>query len=201
MFTKKENSQNFSHLDSSSTDLEVGFFEWNIQEDGIILSPYFAEKLSFKTISTIQSYSAWTKLIHPENVKYFKYSFETSLTKEKPYISLECRQLGRDKKWYWFNICGKVIRFNSKGNPVHVAGTCVDITKYKEDMINISQTKLLISEINRIKNTKKDNDSLLPICTEALKSFNKLAKSSNSILLLSTPESLSTDVKNQLPIS
>ena len=169
MFTKKENSQNFSHLDSSSTDLEVGFFEWNIQEDGIILSPYFAEKLSFKTISTIQSYSAWTKLIHPENVKYFKYSFETSLTKEKPYISLECRQLGRDKKWYWFNICGKVIRFNSKGNPVHVAGTCVDITKHKEDMINISQTKLLISEINRIKNTKKDSNSF----------FRKRIRSSN----------------------
>lgn len=201
MFTKKENSQNFSHLDSSSADLEAGFFEWNIQEDGIILSPYFAEKLSFKTISTIQSYSAWTKLIHPENVKYFKDSFEKSLTKEKPYISLECRQLGRDKKWYWFNICGKVIRFNSEGNPVHVAGTCIDITKYKEDMVNIFQTKLLISEINHIKNSKKDNDSLLPICTEALKSFNKLARSSSSILLLSTPESLSTDVKNQLPIS
>ncbi|MBY0462126.1 MAG: PAS domain-containing protein [Alphaproteobacteria bacterium] len=201
MFTKKENSEDISPQNLFSSVLEAGFFEWNIQKDEVILSSYFSEKLSFKTIYTIQHYHEWISLIHPDDVQYFKYSFEKALTKEKPYITFECRQLGRDQKWHWFNIWGKAIGFSSEDIPVHVAGTCVDITKYREDMINASQTQLLISEINHIKNSKKDNNSLLPICTEVLKSFNKLVKSSNSILLLSPSENLRNGIKNHLPTS
>ncbi len=157
-----------------------------------------AEKLSFKTISTIQNYSSWLKLIHPKDIELFENYLKENVTKDNPYISLEWRQLGRDKKWHWFGVRGKVTQFDSNDAPIHSFGICIEISKYKENITNSTQAQLLISELNHINNSQKNNGSLESICTEVLKSFNKLTKSSNSVLLFSTFENLTANLKNKL---
>ncbi len=175
-----------------------GFVEWDVVNDSIEVCSYLSDTLAFQTKETIQTYSAYRNLTHPDDIAPIELLAKKIKEKKEQYIVVESRKLCRDGTWRWFSMRGKIIKRDENGNPVHAIGTLTDITNFKEKDIQFKEMTLLSSEINHIKNSNKkcENECQIKnaffkqtcketlIYSEILRSINKMTNCSNSIFIL-----------------
>lgn len=110
----------------------VGTWEWNIKENKTIYSDRWAGMLGY-TLEELApiSFKTWTDLTHPEDLIYANSLLEKHFKKELDYYDLEIRMRHKNGNWIWILDRGKVMRWDSKGNPELMAGTHMDITHSK----------------------------------------------------------------------
>ncbi|MES2252642.1 MAG: ATP-binding protein [Pseudomonadota bacterium] len=189
-----------NHTSINENFIPFGFIEWDVPTDTITLCPYLAELLAFQTKESIQTYSAYRQLTHPDDIEPIERLTKEIRDRKETYIVVESRKLCRDGTWRWFSLRGKIIKKDTAGNPLHAMGTCTDITTYKEKKLKLKNIELIFSEIEYIKkcNQKCTDECNLSnilqkelcagtfICTEIVRSLEKITNSTNAIFLFSS---------------
>ncbi|HNX18414.1 MAG TPA: PAS domain-containing protein [Methanoregula sp.] len=99
-----------------STSKIIAIGEWFLQTLG-----YDAEKENF-TLDTL------LPLIHPDDITRLKAAFYDRVINGQPFFEYELRMLCRNQTWKQLFIRGKVIEWDSDGQPAHITGTVNDIS-------------------------------------------------------------------------
>ncbi len=72
-------------------------------------------------------WNSWTHWVHPEDLPAAKAEMKRHLGGQIPFFEAEYRARHKDGRYIWVSSRGKVVQTNTKGEPVKVVGTLMDI--------------------------------------------------------------------------
>ncbi len=120
-------------LNSIIEGTRLGTWEWNIQTGEIVINDRWANMLGYDLAELEPiSIQTWTDLMHPDDFKRSEELLERHFKGEINFYDIECRLRRKNGSWLWVHDRGKVIDWDSQGNPLMMYGTHSDINKKKE---------------------------------------------------------------------
>jgi len=138
-----------------------GYWDWDIPGEYEYMSPSLKKMLGYEDHEVPNTPAWWQDNIHPDDLKKVLESFDEHIkTKgESPYDN-EVRYTHKNGETVWVICRGKVIEWDSKGQPLRMVGSHVDITalKKQEEKLKVSErnfkrlyneTPLMLHTINR----------------------------------------------------
>jgi len=106
-----------------------GYWDWNIKEGYEYLSPGFKSQLGYAEDEMENHPSAWQDLIFEEDLALTFEEVEKHFKSKGEYpFAVTARYNHKDGHVVTILCRGKVIEWDSEGNPVRMVGTHVDIT-------------------------------------------------------------------------
>ncbi|MBP7461899.1 MAG: PAS domain S-box protein [Candidatus Delongbacteria bacterium] len=110
----------------------LGTWEWNIKTGQTILNERWAQIAGY-TLAELQpvNIETWTKLTNPDDLRKSNQLLQKHFRRETEYYEFESRIKHKNGHWVWVLDRGKVIEWDTEGNPVRMFGTHADITYQK----------------------------------------------------------------------
>ncbi|RYZ02700.1 MAG: PAS domain S-box protein [Myxococcales bacterium] len=105
---------------------KVGFYDWNITEDSVTLSPQMRADWGTDEEARSWSLAQLVELIHPSDRQRVEQRIASAMRQREEY-QLEYRVARPDGKIIWVEVRGKV-HFAADGRPVRFFGTSIDIS-------------------------------------------------------------------------
>lgn len=123
----------------------VGFWDWHIPFDHLQLNERWAEMMGY-TLSELNPITGATRIqnVHPDDLLNCAKQLHAHWHGEVDRYLMEMRIKHRDGRWLWALDTGKVVEWDSNGQPVRMVGTRIDTTEQKtsQEHIKISQHQL-----------------------------------------------------------
>jgi len=109
-----------------------GLWDWNMLTGECFCSPAYFEMLGYgpQGFEVNDVNTAWFNLIHPDDKVEILALHKDSATSDKPF-SKEYRLRCKDGRYKWVLDKGQVVERNSKGDPIRMIGSYVDIDDLK----------------------------------------------------------------------
>lgn len=108
-----------------------GVWDWDIANDNMWFSPRWKALLGYGEDEFPNLYSAWRKVLHPDDWPWVQATLDAYLTRRAEAYSVECRIRHKDGSWRWILSRGKA-RFDAEGRPLRMIGTHTDVTTWRE---------------------------------------------------------------------
>lgn len=108
-----------------------GMWDWDMVDDRVYFSPRYLAMLGYQDGAFPTCYAAWRTLVHPEDLPALTWIIEDYRQNKIDRHELELRLLTNTGEWLWVLSRGKVTQRDSRGNPVRMVGTHVNITDRK----------------------------------------------------------------------
>lgn len=115
-------AQDAAQLGVWDLDLQTGELDWDEQ---------IWKQLDYDKPAFPLTQQAWLSTIHPDDLPQVQQLLETSLRSRKPFL-LEYRSRTAAGQWQWIQSRGQVVRWDSQGHPLRLAGTSLNIHEYRE---------------------------------------------------------------------
>ncbi|MCX6968401.1 MAG: PAS domain S-box protein, partial [Verrucomicrobia bacterium] len=106
---------------------QVGVFDWDIRSGKVVWSPELEKLAGLEVGSFEQTYEAWAKHVHPEDVARLTPFFHDWIASERENASWEFRLLPPDGQWRWIEAWGQMVR-DSSGQALRVIAANRDVT-------------------------------------------------------------------------
>jgi two-component system sensor kinase FixL len=181
--------QNTRKLSVNENFQPFGFVQWDVVNNTVEICSYLANTLAFQTKETIQTYSAYRNLTHPDDIAHIELLAKKIREGKELYIVVESRKLCRDGTWRWFSTRGKTVRRDKNESPVRAISTLTDITNFKEKETQLKEMTLLSSEISKIKKSSgeyKETFQESSIYSKIITSLEKITNCTNSLFILAS---------------
>ncbi|MCB1876527.1 MAG: response regulator [Chromatiales bacterium] len=108
-----------------------GLWDIDLRARTVFVSPRCAAMLHYQTGKTPVTLEAWSKLVHPDDLKDLRASALDHLCGRRATIVAETRLLTCDGQWCWAMLRGKVVERDEQGKALRLVGTQTDITDRK----------------------------------------------------------------------
>jgi PAS domain S-box-containing protein len=126
-----------------------GWWDWDIVNDQLYLSPRWWSMLGYTTGELENSHQVWQNLIHPEDVDQVNRVLHQSLFNPDQEISeVEYRLRHKDGHYVPVLARGYTLR-NDLGQPVRNSGTNTDLTLLKQKEYSLEQALNALQELNQ----------------------------------------------------
>jgi PAS domain S-box-containing protein len=114
-----------------------GIWDWNLTTNEAYFSPRWKSMLGYQDHEVQNHFSAWERLLHPDDRPRALARLQTCLAGETPNFELEHRLRHKDGTFRWILARGVALR-DAGGKPVRMAGSHVDMTDRKraEEQLN-----------------------------------------------------------------
>ncbi|ACS93596.1 PAS/PAC sensor signal transduction histidine kinase [Teredinibacter turnerae T7901] len=147
-----------TYLDTSSD----GFWDWYIQEDYEYMSPRFWEILGFDAHEKPHKPSAWQDLIFPDDLNIALNNFHQHIeTRGEHPFDQEVRYRHKYGSTVHIICRGRVVEWDSAGNPIRMVGTHTDVTQLRENQEKLEEAlrfqKLLLAANSDLIFVKDEN--------------------------------------------
>ena len=119
----------------------VGDWEWEIRSGRVQWSPEVEDMHGFARGAFPGTFEAWRATVHPEDLERVQAQISASLESRSEY-DIEYRTLRPDGNSYWIAGRGSVA-YSDSGEPLHMAGMCMDITARKRTEEALRKTEKL----------------------------------------------------------
>lgn len=119
----------------------MGLWDWNIATGEVYFNSRWKTMLGYELDEIENSFAAWEKLVHPEDLEPTKAALNAHLEGKDPTYEKEFRMLTKSGEWKWILTQAKVMERDASGNPLRMTGTHIDISDRKQ-----SEAALLLSE-------------------------------------------------------
>jgi len=153
----KEDAARARLLEAERTELvmestSVALWDWDISNDEIRLSERWAEIIGY-TLEQLQpvGFENWKALIHPEDRQCLENLLEQHYSGEIERYICEYRMLHKDDHYVWVLDSGKVVQWDTSGQPHRMLGTHLDITERKIAEFDLLQAKDEAESANKAK--------------------------------------------------
>jgi PAS domain S-box-containing protein len=135
--------ETLERLELALTGGHLGYWDWNVPDDYLIISPYWSDVLGYSLDETKPQIDSWKSLLHPEDMHQVLEAFNANLEGRIPAYVAEYRLLTKSGEWKWVNARGKVVERDVHGRPLRMAGIFVDITTRKraEQALHVSEQR------------------------------------------------------------
>ena len=176
---------NESHVRFILHSARVGTWDWDISTGRMHWSDNLEELHGRQPGSFPGTYESAFKDVYPDDLEIINSAIADALKGSGDY-QVEYRIVHPDGSIYWLEEKGQVIK-DAEGNPVRMAGICMDITERKkaEEALRISEM-LLRSKADELAVAHRQKDEFLAMLAHELR--NPLAPISNAVQLLKMQE-------------
>ena len=121
---------------------ELGFWDWDIAAGKVDRNERWAVMLGYTQAELQQTTRQWTDFIHPEDRERAWDSIKAVIEGRTNVHRLEYRMLHKDGSIRWILDQASVMQRDADGKPVRMCGTHTDITRRKQDELELVQHRL-----------------------------------------------------------
>jgi len=123
--------ENEARIKLAMESTQEGVFDWHITTDKLIVDELIMDQFGIAPMGIAQSVSNIRKLVHPDDTKLFRSSFEKFVEgKMKSLHRVEVRLENKQGEYNWVSISGKVVEWD-KDQPTRYLGTISNIQDKK----------------------------------------------------------------------
>ncbi len=119
----------------------MGLWDWNLATGEVYFNSRWKTMLGYEVEEVENSFPAWERLVHPEDLPSAKAALNAHLQNKIPTYEVEFRMLTKSGEWKWILAQAKVMERDDAGNPLRMTGTHIDISDRKQ-----AQSALQFSE-------------------------------------------------------
>jgi len=181
-----------------------GIWDWNIATGEMIYSQSWATMLGYELESLQPNQSTWQTLVHPDDYQPSQALVQAHLRQESHNYETEVRLRHHNGHYIWVLDRGKVIEWDTQGNPVRMAGTHRDITARKEAELAL-EIRNRLAAIFLTKEGPGVIPSILKQVCEATDSpagiFGTLTQDGSLTVNTTLPPSMPEGARNELALS
>jgi PAS domain S-box-containing protein len=109
-----------------------GLYDLNVQTGDAIVSPAYAEMLGYDPDEFQETNANWRDRLHPDDVGVVYQAYEDYIAGALETYRVEFRQRTKSGDWKWILSIGKIVAWDSDGQPLRMLGTHTDITDRKQ---------------------------------------------------------------------
>lgn len=136
-----------------------GYWDWKIKENYEYMSPRFWEMFGYKPEEKTHNPIEWQKIIHPDDAeRALKLYEEHAKSKGKIPYELYVRYYHKNGSIVNIFCRGKIIEWDSDGEPIRIVGVHTDVTKFKKQTIELERYR---TELEISKKTLESRTSLI----------------------------------------
>ena len=118
---------------------QLGYWDWNLQDDSLQVSDRWLEMLGLDPAITPGTMDLWRSLVHPEDVPKLQHIIQTVLNHPQgTTFDVTIRARHAQGHSIWILDKGAVFARLPDGRPLRVVGTHLDITQQKEAELQIA---------------------------------------------------------------
>lgn len=112
---------------------EAGYWDWNIPDDQLFISPRFLSLLGYAAGELAPKPETWFALIHPEDRPRFHAAYDAHVnSRGQKIFGVEVRYLKKDGVVIWVRSRGQVTEWTVDHRPLRMIGVHQDITDLRE---------------------------------------------------------------------
>ncbi len=119
----------------------MGMWDWDIEKGTIIIDDNWKAIVNWHGSGYQITVEEFTANIHPDDRKLFKLSIEECLNGDCNFYDESYRFSIGDDRWVWLRNVGRVMGWNTKGNPVRIMGVTQNITERRNMEMNLAREK------------------------------------------------------------
>lgn len=115
------------------TSANEGIFDVNLLTNEVIVNNIYAQLLGYDPNTFHETVFSWLDRMHPDDrdrVNQLFLNYSSGLSND---YHVEFRQKTASSKWIWILSVGKIVEFNSTGQPSRMLGTFTDISEIKNE--------------------------------------------------------------------
>jgi PAS domain S-box-containing protein len=137
----QESSRNQSIIEGT----EVGTWDWNIQTEKLVINERWAQLLGY-TLEELHpiGVTMWENTVHPEDLAPTEKKWKQHIRGEINYYDVQFRQRHKNGEWRWINARGKILEWNSNGEPLRMYGIHMDITERKHAELSLNKSRSML---------------------------------------------------------
>ncbi|VXD25059.1 Multi-sensor hybrid histidine kinase (fragment) [Planktothrix serta PCC 8927] len=128
-----------------------GLWDWSIETGEIYLSSRYQEMLGYKPGELVLDLNIWTQMIHPDDQSQTWECLNTHLKNSSCPYTFDYRLRCKSGEWKWIADYGKIVAYNSQGQPVRMIGTHKDISDRKQKEIALREAMEAAEQANLAK--------------------------------------------------
>lgn len=108
-----------------------GVWDWNIKTGEVYFSPNWIQSLGYSLQEVPPRLSFWEEIVHPDDIHRVQKARHDHIVGKTPVYKVENRLRKKNGEYRWNLDRGKVVEWDSEGNPLRMIGTDTDITDRK----------------------------------------------------------------------
>jgi len=122
---------------------DLGMWDYNIPSDKWILDERSVELLG----AYPKKYAELDSLFHPDDIKRYDEAWNAVVEEREPFFIYEYRIKNPSGQYKWLKEQGKIVKWDSNGEPVRASGTIQDITEKKLAELDNTRLQNLLQNI------------------------------------------------------
>ncbi|WP_445268195.1 hybrid sensor histidine kinase/response regulator [Tolypothrix sp. LEGE 11397] len=113
------------------TATNQGLFDLNVQTGDGVVSPEYAQMLGYEPEQFQETNAQWRDRLHPDDLASTYQAYEDYIAGKIDIYRAEFRLRTKSGAWKWILSIGKIVSWDSQGQPLRMLGTHTDITERK----------------------------------------------------------------------
>lgn len=134
-------------LNLAMTVKNEGIWDWDIASNNTYFDDRYYTMAGYQPGEFEQSFDAWSKLVHPEDLAKGETAIEDHLSGRSDIFEVVFRFKHKNGNWMWIKSCGKIVKRDENGKPVRFVGIHTDITSQKLAEEALANERQLLSSI------------------------------------------------------
>jgi len=134
-------------LDLALSGGGLGLWDWNPKTGDLVLDDRWARLLGYEVHDLETSTSAWSDLVHPDDLPLAFERISTCLNGEATPYEISHRMRHRDGRWRWITARGRVVDRDADGAVTRMVGTHQDVTERMESESRLAESETRFRDI------------------------------------------------------
>lgn len=160
----------------------MGFLEWNLETDEIVMSAGLYDMYGIKKEEVETTPELVVNAVHPDDKAFVQQQLTLAIRGEKPY-DVEHRILRPDGSVLWTHSQAELLR-DDAGNPRILWGTLVDITERKEATVTMHRYTEEATTLNVVSRTVNASLQLEKVMITAIEAVAKMLHTDIALVFL-----------------
>jgi PAS domain S-box-containing protein len=130
---RQELERERSYLSSVIKGANIGTWQWNVANGGLVLNERWTEMLGYN-LEELQpiSLETWSSLVHPQDLEDASKLLQQNFSGELNYYDAKLRMKHKNGRWMWIHTRGQIITYAETGEPLMMYGTHTDIDELQQ---------------------------------------------------------------------
>jgi diguanylate cyclase (GGDEF)-like protein/PAS domain S-box-containing protein len=127
---------------------DLGLWEWNLQDDTVTVNAREMDMLGYPPTDAPLRGEFWRGLLHPDDLVDADQAAAAHLRGETPSYRLEHRYRHSAGHWIWVLTHAMVMQRSTRGRPLRVVGTHLDISERKRSQIELERMNAQLAALS-----------------------------------------------------